>query len=75
MLNFKNDLDDNILDIYKMKYIFNMSQADICRKTELSSATISRIITFKRSYIRYKDYIENDLIYTPTTTKREMCYL
>ena len=75
ILNFKNDLDDNILDIYKMKYIFNMSQADICRKTKLSPATISRIITFKRSYIRYKDYIENDLIYTPTTTKREMCYL
>lgn len=75
ILNFKNDLDDNILDIYKMKYISNMSQADICRKTKLSPATISRIITFKRSYIRYKDHIENDLIYTPTTTKREMCYL
>lgn len=75
ILNFKNDLDDNILNIYKMKHIFNMSQADICRKTGLSSASVSRIITFKRNYIKYKEYIENNLIYTPTTTNREMCYL
>lgn len=75
VLNFKNNLNDNILEIYKMKYVSNMSQADICRKTKLSPTTISDMMTFKRSYTRYKNYIENDLIYTPTTTKREMCYL